>query len=103
MSEEEMKEEPEEETNILRDCIGCIYILENLKQRFKDQFTDVETKSIDTAIMMLNLQIQAVSEGYVQYAEQEEVEEPKKSSSLSQQPASSQISPTKMDSERGYI
>mgnify|MGYP000049956335 CR=1 FL=1 len=102
MSEEETKEESEEETDILRDCIGCIYILENLKQRFKEQFTDVETKSIDTAIMMLNLQIQAVSEGYVQYAEQEEVEEPKKSS-LSQQPASSQISPTKMDSERGYI
>ncbi|RLJ06577.1 MAG: hypothetical protein DRP18_00320 [Candidatus Aenigmatarchaeota archaeon] len=102
MSEEETKEEPEEETNILRDCIGCIYILENLKQRFKDQFTDVETKSIDTAIMMLNLQIQAVSEGYVQYTEQEEVEEPKKSS-LSQQPPSSQISPIKMDSERGYI
>ena len=100
MSEEEMKEEPEED--ILRDCIGCIYILENLKQRFKDQFTDVEMKSIDTAIMMLNLQIQAVSEGYVQYAEQEEIEEPKKSS-LNQQSVSSQISPAKMDSERGYI
>ena len=102
MSEEEMKEELEEETDILRDCIGCIYILENLKQRFKEQFTDAEMKSIDTAIMMLNLQIQAVSEGYVQYAEQEEIEEPKKSS-LNQQPASSQISPAKMDSERGYI
>jgi len=98
---EEMKEEPEED--ILKDCIGCIYILENLKQRFREQFTDAEMKSIDTAIMMLNLQIQAVSEGYVQYAEQEEIEEPKKSSSLSQQPVSSQISPTKMDSERGYI
>ena len=101
MSEEEMKEEPGED--ILRDCIGCIYILENLKQRFREQFTDAEMKSIDTAIMMLNLQIQAVSEGYVQYAEQEEIEEPKKSSSLSQQPVSGQISPTKMDSERGYI
>ena len=94
--------ETEEETDILRDCIGCIYILENLKQRFKEQFTDAETKSIDTAIMMLNLQIQAISEGYIQYTEQEEVEEPKKSS-LGQQPPSSQISPTKMDSERGYI
>ena len=96
---EETKEEPE--GDILRDCIGCIYILENLKQRFKDQFTDAEMKSIDTAIMMLNLQIQAISEGYVQYAEQEEVEEPEKSS-LKQQ--STQINPTKMDTaERGYI
>ncbi len=101
MSEEETKE-LEEENDILRDCIGCIYILENLKQRFKDQFTDAEMKSIDTAIMMLNLQIQAVSEGYIQYAEQEGVEEPEKSS-LGQQPASTQINPAKMDSERGYI
>ena len=98
---EEMKEEPKEETDFLRDCIGCIYILENLKQRFENQFTDAEKKSIDTAIIALNLQIQAVSEGYVQYTEQEEVEEPE--TSLKQQPVSNQISSVKMDSERGYV